>query len=146
MYDAGQVPWYLKFSAGRFLQSCWGRGIKCRPLPQSPDLLGRWEENSNNGKRAHPKLFHQRVAVGDLGTTCVQEGGFEGPENGPKQRRINNRLLSYRPKSRNNLKILAGEGGPVQLQPLGLMREVKKTASTAQTRRLAGGCSLQVIP
>jgi hypothetical protein len=32
-----------------------------------------------------------------LCTTCVQEGGFEGPENGPKQRRINNRLLSYRP-------------------------------------------------
>jgi len=32
-----------------------------------------------------------------LCTNCVQEGGFEGPENGPKQRRINNRLLSYRP-------------------------------------------------
>lgn len=31
---------------------------------------------------------------------CVQEGGFEGPENGPKQRRINNRLLSYRPHDR----------------------------------------------
>jgi hypothetical protein len=31
-------------------------------------------------------------------TVCVQEGGFEGPENGPKQRRINNRLLSYRPQ------------------------------------------------
>src|ERR1700693_1275952 len=86
------------------------------------------------------------VHPSDLGTTCVQEGGFEGPENGPKQRRINNRLLSYRPKSRNNLKILAGERGPAQLQPLGRMLEVKKTASTAQTRRLAGGCSLQVIP
>ena len=35
-----------------------------------------------------------------LSTTCVQEGGFEGPENGPKQRRINNRLLSYRPQHR----------------------------------------------
>src|SRR6266481_8748299 len=33
-----------------------------------------------------------------LCTFCVQEGGFEGPENGPKQRRINNRLLSYRPQ------------------------------------------------
>src|SRR5260370_436443 len=33
-------------------------------------------------------------------TVCVQEGGFEGPENGPKQRRINNRLLSYRPQHR----------------------------------------------
>ena len=32
-----------------------------------------------------------------LCTTCVQERSFEGPENGPKQRRINNRLLSYRP-------------------------------------------------
>jgi hypothetical protein len=36
----------------------------------------------------------------DLCTSCVQEGGFEGPENGPKQRRINNRLLSYRPQHR----------------------------------------------
>src|SRR5437667_1088782 len=36
-------------------------------------------------------------AVTILCTSCVQEGGFEGPENGPKQRRINNRLLSYRP-------------------------------------------------
>src|SRR5882762_3123530 len=44
-------------------------------------------------------------------TVCVQEGGFEGPENGPKQRRINNRLLSYRPKSKNNSKILAGGQG-----------------------------------
>ncbi|HMH79310.1 MAG TPA: hypothetical protein VK514_03760, partial [Candidatus Acidoferrum sp.] len=33
----------------------------------------------------------------NLCTTCVQEGGFEGPEIGPKQRRINNRLLGYRP-------------------------------------------------
>src|SRR6266699_3117698 len=38
--------------------------------------------------------------AGDLCTVCVQEGGFEGPENGPKQRRINNRLLSYRPQHR----------------------------------------------
>jgi hypothetical protein len=37
----------------------------------------------------------------DLCTSCVQEGGFEGPENGPKQRRINNRLLSYRPQHRS---------------------------------------------
>jgi|SRR5882762_10178163 len=40
------------------------------------------------------------VPASDLCTTCVQEGGFEGPENGPKQRRINNRLLSYRPQHR----------------------------------------------
>src|SRR4029077_654759 len=32
-----------------------------------------------------------------LCTSCVQEGGFEGPEIGSMQRRINNRLLSYRP-------------------------------------------------
>jgi hypothetical protein len=30
---------------------------------------------------------------------CVQEGGFEGPEIGSMQRRINNRLLSYRPRA-----------------------------------------------
>ena len=30
----------------------------------------------------------------DLCTTCVQEGRFEGLENGPKQRKINNRLAS----------------------------------------------------
>ena len=41
------------------------------------------------------------VQSGNLCTTCVQEGGFEGPENGPKQRRINNRLLSYRPQHRS---------------------------------------------
>src|SRR5437660_8077936 len=35
-----------------------------------------------------------------LCTSCVHEGGFERPENGPKQRRINNRLLSYRPQHR----------------------------------------------
>src|SRR5690242_8463947 len=40
------------------------------------------------------------VPRGDLCTSCLQEGGFEGPENGPKQRRINNRLLSYRPRHR----------------------------------------------
>jgi hypothetical protein len=41
-----------------------------------------------------------RSNVTRLCTSCVQEGGFEGPENGPKQRRINNRLLSYRPQHR----------------------------------------------
>src|SRR5207302_5134865 len=45
--------------------------------------------------------FEQRLAREQiLCTSCVQEGGFEGPENGPKQRRINNRLLSYRPQHR----------------------------------------------
>ena len=39
-----------------------------------------------------------RVPLGDFVYNCVQEGEFEGPENGPKQRRINNRLLSYRPE------------------------------------------------
>jgi hypothetical protein len=36
------------------------------------------------------------VQSANLCTTCVQECGFKGPEIGPKQRRINNRLLSYR--------------------------------------------------
>src|ERR1700741_4568323 len=35
-----------------------------------------------------------------LCTFCVQEGGFEGPENRLKRRRINNRLISNRPKTR----------------------------------------------
>src|SRR5260370_34707055 len=43
---------------------------------------------------------NSRKKVKLLCTVCVQEGGFEGPENGPKQRRINNRLLSYRPQHR----------------------------------------------
>src|SRR6266436_6517280 len=41
-----------------------------------------------------------RVLLSDWCTGCVQESGFEGPEKGPKQRRINNRLLSYRPQHR----------------------------------------------
>jgi len=63
-----------------------------------------------------------------LCTTCVQEGGLEGPENGPKQRRINNRLLSYRPKSRNNFKILAGGRYPAQLQAGRRTTHLKTTA------------------
>lgn len=35
---------------------------------------------------------------------CAQEGSFVGPENGPKQRKINKQLLSYRPV--NNLQTL----------------------------------------
>src|ERR1700747_709559 len=35
-----------------------------------------------------------------LCTFCVQEGGFEGPENRLKRRRINSRLISNRPKTR----------------------------------------------
>src|SRR6266481_7051775 len=38
--------------------------------------------------------------IANLCTTRVQECGFEGPEIGPKQRRINNRLLGYRPQHR----------------------------------------------
>ena len=45
-----------------------------------------------------PKMFRLVSAI--LWTSCVQEGGFEGPEIGPMQRRINNRLLSYRPQHR----------------------------------------------
>src|SRR5260370_32846964 len=81
-----------------------------------------------------------------LCTSCVQEGGFEGPENGPKQRRINNRLLSYRPKSKNDFRILAGERGVAQLQPLARTLWTKKRASIARNRRSAPVCSLPVIP
>src|SRR6266446_3132673 len=63
-----------------------------------------------------------------LCTSCVQEGGSEGPENGPKQRRINNRLLSYRPKPKNNFKILAGERGPAR----------SSASSTGRVRRGVG--------
>src|SRR5467141_5284149 len=48
----------------------------------------------------NPEVMWHVPRGGDLCTSCVQEGGFEGPENGPKQRRINNRLLSYRPQHR----------------------------------------------
>src|SRR3982075_965052 len=58
-------------------------------------------------ERAHESGSCVQIVCAILGvhpngvcTTCVQEGGFEGPENGPKQRRINNRLLSYRPQHR----------------------------------------------
>src|SRR5882762_8280170 len=50
---------------------------------------------SNRMSRSRVARSSQRLC-----TSCVQEGGFEGPENGPKQRRINNRLLSYRPTLR----------------------------------------------
>ena len=50
------------------------------------------------GKCAQFPIFClTRGFIHDLCTGCVQEGGFEGPENGLMQRRINNRLLSYRP-------------------------------------------------
>src|SRR5882762_170691 len=75
------------------------------------------------------------VPASDLCTTCVQEGGFEGPEKGIKQRRINKRLLSYRPKSGNNVKIPAGEGRLAELHSLCLRIQTKTFASTAQSPR-----------
>ncbi len=60
---------------------------------QTAQTQKRLDELSKRRPEVHP-------AVNDLCTSCVQEGGFEGPENGPKQRRINNRLLSYRPQPR----------------------------------------------
>jgi len=53
---------------------------------QTAQTQKRLDELSKRRPEVHP-------AVNDLCTSCVQEGGFEGPENGPKQRRINNRLL-----------------------------------------------------
>src|SRR5712691_673868 len=60
---------------------------------QTAQTQKRLDELSKRRPDVHP-------TVSDLCTSCVQEGGFEGPENGPKQRRINNRLLSYRPQHR----------------------------------------------
>ena len=79
-------------SAKKFL----GRG-RYRPRPKIPRIPGRPKENSNYCKCAHEICLTAGVHPTILCTSCVQEGGFEGPENGPKQRRINNRLLSYRP-------------------------------------------------
>jgi hypothetical protein len=58
-------------------------------LDEGPDQVSfrRWcGLDAGNGLELKP-----------LCTTCVQNRGFEGPENGPKQRRINKQHLSYRP-------------------------------------------------
>ena len=77
------------------------RGHAQFPSKQTAQMRSWLAELSNRRPEVYP-------TVNDLCTTCVQEGGFEGPENGPKQRRINNRLLSYRPKSKDNFEILTG--------------------------------------
>ena len=75
-----------------------GGGGDVAPSPRSP-------ASSEDGKKTQKTVsvpIENCLTVGvqstRLCTGCVQEGGFEGPENGPKQRRINNRLLSYRPQ------------------------------------------------
>jgi hypothetical protein len=59
---------------------------------------------SQEAHEREPCLAHACQPCAILCTSCVQEGGFEGPENGPKQRRIYNRLLSYRPDENTALK------------------------------------------
>ncbi len=71
-------------------------------------------------------------------------GGLEPPTSPLSGARSSH--LSYRPKSRNNHKILAGERGPAQLHPLRRMLETDNTASTAQNRHSVPVCSLPVIP
>src|SRR6266404_254824 len=77
-----------------------GGGGDVAPSPRSP-------ASSEDGKKTQKTVsvpIENCLTVGvqstRLCTGCVQEGEFEGPENGPKQRRINNRLLSYRPQHR----------------------------------------------
>src|SRR5258708_10639116 len=74
-----------------------GGGGDSRPLPQLPASSGDGKKTQRTGSKAIENWLTEGVQAVDLCTSCVQEGGFEGPENGPKQRRINNRLLSYRP-------------------------------------------------
>jgi hypothetical protein len=55
----------------------------------------------DHAMRVSPEAKSPGLFIGSRGfklsTTCVQNSGFEGLENAPKQRRINNRLLSYTP-------------------------------------------------
>src|SRR5260370_3121403 len=53
-------------------------------------------------------------------------GGLEPPPSPLSGARSSH--LSYRPKSRNNFKILAAEQGPAQLEPLRRMLETKNSA------------------
>jgi hypothetical protein len=61
-------------------------------------------EEYYNRQRLHSALGYRSPEGFEQCTSCVQEGGFEGPENGTKQRRINNRLLSYRPDTNATVK------------------------------------------
>ena len=81
-----------------------GGGGDLAPSPRSPASSRDGKKTQKTASVPIENCLTVGVQSGDLCTTCVQEGGFEGPENGPKQRRINNRLLSYRPKSKNTLK------------------------------------------
>src|SRR5258708_5820558 len=77
-----------------------GGGGDSRPLPQLPASSGDGKKTQRTASMPIENCLTEGVQSGILCTTCVQEGGFEGPEIGPKQRRINNRLLSYRPGNR----------------------------------------------
>src|SRR5208282_2493035 len=71
-------------------QSMQEAQIRAALVPTDLPALSRFQK----GLRDFASI---RVLRFVLCTTYVQEGGFEGPGIGPKQCRINNRLLSYRP-------------------------------------------------
>jgi len=113
---------------------------------QTAQTQKRLDELSKRRPEVHP-------AVNDLCTSCVQEGGFEGPENGPKQRRINNRLLSYRPQHRRgnvhnslivrwfsvfrNCAYGAGDGNRTHVRSLGSLQFNSKNAGLAAFLRFS---------
>src|SRR5438046_7969738 len=96
-----------------------------------------------------------------LCTFCVQEGGFEGPENGPKQRRINNRLLSYRPQHRRgnvhnslivrwfsvfrNCAYGAGDGNRTHVRSLGSLQFNSKNAGLAAFLRFSERLNWKIV-
>jgi len=65
----------------------------------------------------NPEVMWHVPRGGDCVQLVYKKAGLKGLKMDLSKRRINNRLLSYRPKSKNNLRILAGERGPVQLRP-----------------------------
>src|ERR1700682_6281651 len=70
------------------------------PAPKANPRMALNNTSQGKEKWFKPRAAHLRcvpICVQHFCTTCVQEGGLEGSENGPKQRRINNSLLSYRP-------------------------------------------------
>jgi len=74
-----------------------GGGGDVAPSPRSPASSEDRKKTQRTASVPIENCLIRGVQSGSLCTSCVQEGGFKGAEIGPKQRRINNRLLSYRP-------------------------------------------------
>jgi hypothetical protein len=89
-------------------------------IPYQPSR-NSWTETMQDDLSTKAWRHHSRGANLYI---CVQEGGFAGPEIGPKQRRIKNRLLSYRPNVKNNLEVLSGRVLTAQRIPASLMPEL----------------------